>query len=359
MLKEAIARRGTDTPAMPAQSELVSVRLLYPFAAALRDEGVELDPLLAIAEIAHRIYDNEDSRIPYTTVRRFHHAAAEKSRDPALGLAAARHYALAQFQALEYFVASSTHMGAALQEVVEHEPVVSDVRVLSLESRTEGLLLRVQPAAPGAHRCWFEFVVGALYLAGRRIRGASPGVRERQTAWFAYPRPDCATAYEAFFQGLVRFDAPADGLLIPSPAVDVRPESANPRLRELLQMHLENSGRQVSSRSSFLDRVSALVAEALPEGDPSMDAIAAKLHMSRSTLRRRLGMEGTTHRRILRRCKEAIALQYLQRGDLTLGEVAYLAGYKDSTSFHKAFKQWTGSTPAEHRTRGPSRAQKA
>ena len=75
-----------------------------------------------------------------------------------------------------------------------------------------GLLLRVQSATPGAHRCWVEFVVGVLYLAGRRIRAASPGVRERSTAWFAYARPDCATDYEAFFEGLVRFDAPAYGL---------------------------------------------------------------------------------------------------------------------------------------------------
>jgi AraC-like DNA-binding protein len=155
----------------------------------------------------------------------------------------------------------------------------------------------------------------------------------------------------------VKFDAPAHGLLVPPPVLQASLEGANTRLRELLDPHLENSDRQVSSGSSLLDRVSALVAEALSEGDSSMDAIAAKLHMSRSTLRRRLGIEGTTHRRILRRVREAIALQYLQRGDLTLGEVAYLVGYRDSTSFHRAFKQWTGGTPAEHRTRRPSRAQ--
>ena len=332
------------------------MRLLYPFGAALRDEGVELDPVLAIADIARSFYDNEESRIPHTTVRRFHYAAAKKSRNPALGLAAARYYALAQFQALEYFVASSTHMGAALQELVDREPIVSDVRALSLESRNEGLLLRVQPATPGAHRYWFEFVIGALYLAGRRIRGVPPDVRERPSAWFAYARPDCATDYDVFFHGLVRFDAPACGLLIPSPALHARLEGSNTRLRELLRMHLEISSRQVSSASSLVDRVRALIAEALAEGDPGRDAIAARLHMSRSTLRRRLGMEGTTYRGILQTVRESMSLKYLQRSDLSLGEVAYLVGYDDSTSFHKAFKQWTGSTPAEYRTRRRSSA---
>jgi AraC-like DNA-binding protein len=335
----------------------VSVRLLYPFAAALRDEGVDLDPLLTAAAIPRSTYDNQDSRVPYAAARRFHAAAAATSRHSALGLAAARHYALTRFQLLEYFVASSTHVGGALQDLVHREAVFADDRALSLESRTEGLLLRVEPVTAGAHRCWFEFVIGALYLAGRRIVGASPTKARGSSAWFAYARPDCATDYNAFFNGLVKFDAPAHGLLVPPPVLQASLEGANTRLRELLEPHLENSDRQVSSGSSLLDRVSALVAEALSEGDSSMDAIAAKLHMSRSTLRRRLGIEGTTHRRILRRVREAIALQYLQRGDLTLGEVAYLVGYSDSTSFHRAFKQWTGGTPAEHRTRRPSRAQ--
>jgi|SRR5579872_5759169 len=346
-----MAQPGPETPAMPTRSEQVSVRLLYPFAAALRDEGVELEPLLAAAEIARPIYDNEDSRIPHTTARRFHYAAAQRSRNPALGLAAARHYALAQFQALEYLVACTSHLGAAIRELVDQEIVLSDFRALCLESRTEGLLLRVQPATPGAHRCWFEFVMGALYLAGRRVRGVPPDAQERGFAWFAYARPDRATDYDAFFHGRVRFEAPAHGLLIPSPALHARLEGANTRLRELLRMHLENSRRQVSFASSFLHRVKALIAEALPDGDPGVNAIAAKLHMSRSTLRRRLSMEGMTYRGVLREVRESVAVQNLRRSDLSMGEVAYLVGYDGSTSFHKAFKQWTGSTPAEYRAR--------
>jgi AraC-like DNA-binding protein len=69
-------------------------------------------------------------------------------------------------------------------------------------------------------------------------------------------------------------------------------------------------------------------------------------------------MEGTTYRGILQTVRESMSLKYLQRSDLSLGEVAYLVGYDDSTSFHKAFKQWTGSTPAEYRTRRRSSAQK-
>jgi AraC-like DNA-binding protein len=327
----------------------VSVRLLYPFAAALRDEGVDLDPLLTAAAIPRSTYDNQDSRVPYTAARHFYGAAAATSRHSALGLAAARHYALTRFQLLEYFVASSTHVGGALQDLVHREAVFADDRALSLESRTEGLLLRVEPVTAGAHRCWFEFVIGALYLAGRRIVGASPTKARGSSAWFAYARPDCATDYNAFFNGLVKFDAPAHGLLVPPPVLQASLEGANTRLRELLEPHLNGSVAQVLQGSSLLDRIRALLTEALPYGDPGMDAIAAKVHMSRSTLRRRLALEGTTHRALLRHMRKAAALQYLRRADLSLSEVAYLVGYDDSTSFHKAFKQWTGCTPAEYR----------
>jgi AraC-like DNA-binding protein len=58
-----------------------------------------------------------------------------------------------------------------------------------------------------------------------------------------------------------------------------------------------------------------------------------------------------THRSLLREVRRDLAFEYLQRQDISIDEVAYLVGYDDTTAFHKAFKQWTGSTPAQQRSR--------
>ena len=335
---------------MPMAECQISVRVLYPFAAALRDEGIALDPVLAAAEIPPGIFEHPESRLAYTCARRFHFAAAAASRNPALGLAAACHLGAAQLQVFEYFVASSANVKAALDALVEYEPVVAGAQALSLETRPEGALLRVEPVTAGAHRCWFEFVVGSLFLAARRLGRASTAPQKRSIAWFAYAAHDGARDYEEFFDGRVRFGAPATGLLIQRTVLQAGLEGANTRLRELLEVQLKGMAKQASS-SPFSDRVRALLGESLADADSGIDAIAARLHMSRSTLRRRLAHEGTTHRALLQEVREALALRYLERGELSLGEVSDLVGYDDPTSFQKAFKRWMACTPTEHRAR--------
>ena len=160
---------GAMNPAIRTMQPHVSVRVLYPFAAALRHEGVDLDLVLAAAQIQRATYSEQDSRIPFTSARRFYFAAAAASRDFALGLAAARHFALAMFQVLEYLAASCTHLEAALDTLVKNERVLSDANAIDIERRSEGILVRVEPLTAGWHHCWVEFAVGAIYLAGRRI----------------------------------------------------------------------------------------------------------------------------------------------------------------------------------------------
>ena len=47
------------------------------------------------------------------------------------------------------------------------------------------------------------------------------------------------------------------------------------------------------------------------------------------------------------RCQ--LAMQYLREREMAICEVAYLLGFSESSSFHRAFKRWTGLTPKEFR----------
>jgi AraC-like DNA-binding protein len=93
-------------------------------------------------------------------------------------------------------------------------------------------------------------------------------------------------------------------------------------------------------------RVRAVLLEAIPSGLSSVDAVASRLAMSPRTLQRQVKKEGTTFQDLLRETRESLARHYLERTSLPTSEISFLLGFEEPTSFARAFKAWTGTTPA-------------
>jgi AraC-like DNA-binding protein len=97
------------------------------------------------------------------------------------------------------------------------------------------------------------------------------------------------------------------------------------------------------------DAVRRFLAEELSNGQPRLEQLAPRLHMSARTLHRRLEQEGTNFRRILSDVRRELALRHLAEGRLAIGEIAFLLGFSEVSAFHRAFKQWTGHAPHAYR----------
>ena len=330
----------------------VSVRPMYAFAEALQQDGISMDPLLARAGVARSVYDDPGSRIPYESARLFYLEASRLSPRPALGLAACRHFDATQLQLLEYYLASSPDVLEALRSLVTWGALLRDKPPFALEEIDGGVVLRFLAPSPAVPRCVVDFVVGTLHLVGRRVFGrvGKPVSCQTMCACFAYAPPDAVAEYTDFFDGAVVFDAPHSGLLVGAHVLHVKMARANQWLRQVLETHLEGFGHPTDPLS-FSHRVRSLIADALSDNGVDMDSIATKLHMSRSTLRRKLAGDGTTLRALTHDVRVALALEHLRRPETSISEIAFLVGYNDVTAFHKAFKRWTGLTPSEQRAR--------
>ena len=73
-----------------------------------------------------------------------------------------------------------------------------------------------------------------------------------------------------------------------------------------------------------------------------MGFTADKLAMSVATLRRRLESEGTTFAEVLDALRYELAKTYLLDSGVTTSDVAFLLGFRQTSSFFKAFRRWTG-----------------
>jgi AraC-like DNA-binding protein len=73
--------------------------------------------------------------------------------------------------------------------------------------------------------------------------------------------------------------------------------------------------------------------------------------MSTRTLQRRLHARGIVYAGLIDEVRRRLSGRYLADGDLSLGEIAYLLGYSESSAFNRAYRRWTGRTPSADRRR--------
>jgi AraC-like DNA-binding protein len=63
-----------------------------------------------------------------------------------------------------------------------------------------------------------------------------------------------------------------------------------------------------------------------------------------------LADRGVNVREMIQETLREMACELLDREHLAVKEVAYRLGFADVSSFHRAFKRWTGRTPVDFRT---------
>jgi len=139
----------------------------------------------------------------------------------------------------------------------------------------------------------------------------------------------------------------SNAIAFPTRVLDQPVAGSSRLLFKLLGGYLE----QVSAarRTSIAERVQDYIRGALPEGDCSIERCAARLGLSVRTLQSNLGQCGLKFSELLERQRIDLAKTYLRHEHLSLDDVAANLGYAEQSSFGRAFRRWTGTTPLQFR----------
>ncbi len=102
-------------------------------------------------------------------------------------------------------------------------------------------------------------------------------------------------------------------------------------------------------QASLTERIRRMLRRYLTEEMPSLEAISQMLATTPQTLRRRLQREGQGYQLIKDALRRDVAVEFLTQTDLPLLDVAAKVGFSEASTFHRAFKGWTGLTPGAYR----------
>jgi AraC-like DNA-binding protein len=162
---------------------------------------------------------------------------------------------------------------------------------------------------------------------------------------FAHSEPAYRAEYDRIFGVPLYFGSGMNALLMDDAVMSIKLPRTNPYFSGVLNDHAEKLLKSLDNSKSERGRVESVLVPMLHTGSATVDAVAAKLGLSRQTLFRRLKGEGVTFEIVLDELRHRLAIHYLTKEKSSVSETSYLLGFSEPAAFSRAFKRWTGSYP--------------
>ena len=182
------------------------------------------------------------------------------------------------------------------------------------------------------------------------LTGRSLGTEEVRVAG-AFVSQDYRQALGAVFNCPLHFNATENTLTFPRQALERRVVHTPDSLAEFLDGIIYHLIAAESVPASTSAAIKSLVSIDLARGMPSFSRVADSLHMSESSLRRRLQKENTSYQALKDEIRCDVAIDKLLNENLSIADLAEFLGFTEPSSFVRSFKGWTGQTPKAYRER--------
>ena len=323
----------------------VTIRSISAIPDVLRELGANVEKVLGRAGLEPDLFSNRDNLLTYSALGRLVGECVKITGCEDFGLRVGMRQSAGNIGLAGFVAINSLTVQEALQTIVSSLKLSDTGATVSLDSRDEAAVLSYVIISPN--------VEAADHLADGAIAIACNLMRQlRGSAWrplevcLTRSRPLDIGSFAKFFGAPIRFDGDEACLIFSRGELDSIVANRDTDLHEILAPLLEKAvtdfagGFEVDVRKILRAQIS---------NAPLTPVRAAKaLGMNSRTLARRLAKEKLTFSEIAQDVKYQTAQMLLQR-DKDVAEIAMMIGYSDVTAFIRAFRSWSGMTPARWR----------
>lgn len=308
-------------------------------AAIVRDTG-----------LTEEMLRDPEARLSQALNHRIWERVAVASRDADFGLHMAEHMSLDAFHVLGHLAAHSATLGDAFQRITAYSRLLHDSGRIEMERAGDDVT--IFPGCRGLLHDWprhiAEFSAASVVTLAKTITG----VAWRPTrVGFKHAKPSSVSEHNRLFGAMLTFDADETFVTFSSALLKLPVIAAQAGLSTFLDAYARDLVAKLPAdeKLDIATRVQRLIVEALHRGVPEIADISRMLAMTSRTLQRRLSESETSFQVLLDTARRNFAERYVLDGSLAFAEIAFLLGFADVSNFHRAFRRWTGMTPAELR----------
>lgn len=315
----------------------------------LRNLQLDVDQLLRDCHIDRATLDDPEMRFADMQVGMLWIYAEQRYAKPTFGFDLTTRIGFGKLELIDYLVAACPTVGAGIECLVHHARLCASGFTYRIEDYVHdgqpGKRLMADHHQPVAALPFSmaEYTWGSLVSRFRQFCS-----KEFRPVLWLRQRPQVSTAELLDVLGNIPEIGPEEALFVSNAQWDMENPRRDPILHKLLLAH----ARDVASRlpaSDFLSTLQGAIVSTMHQGDPSIGRVAMRLALTPRTLQRRLEAEGLAFQDVLEELRQEMALRYLSSTQLSLTEISAMLAYADSSAFGRAFRRWTGNTPAAFR----------
>lgn len=310
-----------------------------------RHRGVDLDAVLERAGVSPVLLHSPLSRVSQSQFAVIMRVLRRTLQDDYLGLLS-RPLPLGTFEQVCRLIISAPTLGVALRQGLRvYHGVIADFtpRLRVKDGMASVVLDSRGPLDP---YLWygqrtFLFLTSGLssWLAARRIPIARVDYR------CEIPSEDA----HRLFHSAIHYGQATTAMHFDAKWLDLPVVQNAQTLEDFLKSAPFDLLVKYQDRASLTDRIRRMLRQHLAGELPSLEVVSEALTLTPQTLRRRLRDEGQGYQALKDDLRRDVAIEYLARADMTLVCIAERLGFSEPSTFHRAFKKWTGVAPGEYR----------
>jgi len=317
-------------------------------SALVRNLGCDPDPIFTSAGFDTAQFTDPDFEIPFVQGSKLLAHCVTATGCGHLGLLLGKQAAPSSLGVTGFMLRTASNVGNALHGLVSHLDLHDRGAVISLVSDDRGTHLSYVIHLTGVEAT-DQIYDMSMTITCKIMRSLCGTDWNPAQVLLSRRPPQNQVPYKRFFRAPLRFNADQSTLTFQTRWLDHPLESSDP----LLHRHLEKEANELHARQdvSLVNEVRLLLRLSLKTQKSTLKDIAGQIGIHERKLNRRLREEGTSFRRELENTRYELARQLLVDTRIPLSDISISLNYADPTAFSRAFKQWSGLTPAEWRTR--------
>lgn len=329
----------------PVSDGTMRVSILTKLPSLLREMGHDPVPLLAELGLEPELLADPEKTLPFRVVGELLSHCVMRTGCAHFGLLLGQRGGTETLGAIGLLACSSPDVGSALRNLIKHLHHHDQGAVPSLSVNGTTALLgyaiyaKEVPASD-------QIYAASVAIAFRIMRELCGNDWRPSEVWLPFRKPRDAAPFRQFFKTPLRFEAELGALVFPAACLKRALRSVDREARQRVEDLLE--ARQQIDVATLARRA---IRTMLADGQGSEDHLAGHFGVSRRTLIRQLQQEGTSFHVLLKEVRLEVACQMLRDTDNLVDHIAASLGYAGASSFTRAFKAWTGHTPADWRNR--------